>query len=384
MNINIYIYTYIWIHIHGTSLCAKCLPLGWWMVIHAAGILIICTMVCPTLCCWKVWEQEPRFSGTVSNSQASMCEFGNSRCWLAFRAGLIAVWQIFYTICSILSVLLHGSIWSTRGLARKFAQTNVAASLFTAHRSKTRALWQRGLSPVQSKLSFAPCGLSVFTSQQRALGNLKNHKTENTNYCIISIHIMHTDIYYIFLLLLTRWLGLLHSISAVILTCSKVRRFSRNSWESGDDVDLDSVAYGFMASQAGDHASRVLSGCNLRQSMADRCGSRAFWEALFTGLEVGVFDQAHRIGEEDREMMRKGCSEAYEAWKVGWRYVRFLELCVCVGGNGGQKLLGRCSWNHGTRSEWSLEISRVCLLHLALTAATPTSLPFCGDFQLHS
>ena len=30
----------------------------------------------------------------------------------------------------------------------------------------------------------------------------------------------------------------------------EVRRFSRNSWESGDDVDLDSVAYGFMASQA--------------------------------------------------------------------------------------------------------------------------------------
>eukprot|EP00434_Breviolum_minutum_P036054 symbB.v1.2.031930.t2/scaffold3763.1/size50786/1 len=83
-----------------------------------------------------------------------------------------------------------------------------------------RALWQRGLSPVQSKLSFAPCGLSV-------------------------------------------------------------RRFSRNSWESGDDVDLDSVAYGFMASQA-----------------------------LFTGLEVGVFDQIAGAGEKgcSAEVLQKACS----------------------------------------------------------------------------
>lgn len=41
--------------------------------------------------------------------------------------------------------------------------------------------------------------------------------------------------------------------SAVALRESEkfqVRRFSRTSWEAGDDVDLDSVAYGFMASQA--------------------------------------------------------------------------------------------------------------------------------------
>ena len=64
-----------------------------------------------------------------------------------------------------------------------YLQTHVAASLFTAHLLTTRALWQRGLAPVQSKLSFAPCGFSVFTSQQRAQGNLKNH---NTDYCSVS------------------------------------------------------------------------------------------------------------------------------------------------------------------------------------------------------
>lgn len=66
---------------------------------------------------------------------------------------------------------------------------------------------------------------------------------------------------------------------------SEVRRFSRNSWESGDDVDLDSVAYGFMASQ--------VRGCEWSRSkfsMALLCSISH--EALFTGLEVGVFDQA--------------------------------------------------------------------------------------------
>lgn len=43
---------------------------------------------------------------------------------------------------------------------------------------------------------------------------------------------------------------------------------SRKSWESGDDVDLDSVAYGFMASQA-----------------------------LFTALELGVFDHIAAGGD---------------------------------------------------------------------------------------
>jgi len=95
-----------------------------------------------------------------------------------------------------------------------------ASMAFKVAAAARRALWQRGLSPVQSKLSFAPCGLSV-------------------------------------------------------------RRFSRNSWESGDDVDLDSVAYGFMASQA-----------------------------LFTGLEVGVFDQIAAAGEKgcSAEVLQKACS----------------------------------------------------------------------------
>eukprot|EP00439_Symbiodinium_sp_Y106_P078417 s1097_g17.t1 len=51
-----------------------------------------------------------------------------------------------------------------------------------------------------------------------------------------------------------------------------VRAFSRTSWESGDDVDLDSVAYGFMASQA-----------------------------LFSALELGIFDKVAAAGE-------KGCA----------------------------------------------------------------------------
>jgi len=53
----------------------------------------------------------------------------------------------------------------------------------------------------------------------------------------------------------------------------QVQSFStRTSWEAGDDVDLDSVAYGFMASQA-----------------------------LFSGLELGVFDKIAAAGE-------KGCT----------------------------------------------------------------------------
>jgi len=57
------------------------------------------------------------------------------------------------------------------------------------------------------------------------------------------------------------------------------RHFSRASWESGDDVDLDSVAYGFMASQA-----------------------------LFSALELGIFDKIAAGGE-------KGCT-ADEIWKA--------------------------------------------------------------------
>lgn len=54
------------------------------------------------------------------------------------------------------------------------------------------------------------------------------------------------------------------------LPCGQVakRCASRVSWEEGDDVDLDSVAYGFMASQA-----------------------------LFTGLELNVFDKIAEAGE---------------------------------------------------------------------------------------
>ncbi|CAE8627829.1 unnamed protein product [Polarella glacialis] len=47
------------------------------------------------------------------------------------------------------------------------------------------------------------------------------------------------------------------------------RHFSRTSWESTEDVDLDSVAYGFMASQA-----------------------------LFAGLELGIFDHIAQAGEK--------------------------------------------------------------------------------------
>uniref|UniRef100_A0A7S4VLU3 O-methyltransferase domain-containing protein n=1 Tax=Alexandrium monilatum TaxID=311494 RepID=A0A7S4VLU3_9DINO len=46
------------------------------------------------------------------------------------------------------------------------------------------------------------------------------------------------------------------------------RAFSQSTWEAGDDVDIDSVAYGFMASQA-----------------------------LFAGLELGVFDHIAAAGE---------------------------------------------------------------------------------------
>eukprot|EP00933_Yihiella_yeosuensis_P079610 TRINITY_DN9272_c0_g1_i2.p1 TRINITY_DN9272_c0_g1~~TRINITY_DN9272_c0_g1_i2.p1 ORF type:complete len:394 (+),score=98.98 TRINITY_DN9272_c0_g1_i2:60-1241(+) len=57
------------------------------------------------------------------------------------------------------------------------------------------------------------------------------------------------------------------------------RNFSRASWETGDDVDLDSVAYGFMASQA-----------------------------LFSALELGVFDKIAAAGE-------KGATAA-ELWEA--------------------------------------------------------------------
>jgi len=51
-------------------------------------------------------------------------------------------------------------------------------------------------------------------------------------------------------------------------SAAATRCFSRTSWEAGDDVDLDSVAYGFMASQA-----------------------------LFAGLELGIFDHIAAAGE---------------------------------------------------------------------------------------
>ena len=57
-----------------------------------------------------------------------------------------------------------------------------------------------------------------------------------------------------------------------------MRAFSRTSWESGDDVDLDSVAYGFMASQA--QFSAVA-----RRLRADSS------QALFSALELGIFDK---------------------------------------------------------------------------------------------
>ncbi|CAE7225395.1 NMA1 [Symbiodinium sp. CCMP2456] len=57
-----------------------------------------------------------------------------------------------------------------------------------------------------------------------------------------------------------------------------VRAFSRTSWESGDDVDLDSVAYGFMASQA--QFSAVA-----RRLTTDSS------QALFSALELGIFDK---------------------------------------------------------------------------------------------
>jgi len=66
-----------------------------------------------------------------------------------------------------------------------------------------------------------------------------------------------------------------------LATPAATRQFSsvRASWEAGDDVDLDSVAYGFMASQA-----------------------------LFTALELGIFD---KIAENDQgatiEQIKKAC-----------------------------------------------------------------------------
>jgi 2-hydroxy-4-(methylsulfanyl)butanoate S-methyltransferase len=59
-----------------------------------------------------------------------------------------------------------------------------------------------------------------------------------------------------------------------------VRHFSRTSWESTDDIDLDSVAYGFMASQA-----------------------------LFTGLELGIFDKISAAGEKglSADAIRQAC-----------------------------------------------------------------------------
>lgn len=56
---------------------------------------------------------------------------------------------------------------------------------------------------------------------------------------------------------------------------------TRQSWDEGEDVDLDSVAYGFMASQA-----------------------------LFAGLELGIFDLIAEAGTKglDAAALRKECS----------------------------------------------------------------------------
>jgi len=61
------------------------------------------------------------------------------------------------------------------------------------------------------------------------------------------------------------------------------RTFSRASWEAGDDVDLDSVAYGFMASQA-----------------------------LFAGIEMGIFDKIAAAGEKglDAKSIWEACGVA--------------------------------------------------------------------------
>jgi SAM-dependent methyltransferase len=72
------------------------------------------------------------------------------------------------------------------------------------------------------------------------------------------------------------------------------RHFSRTSWEEGDDVDLDSVAYGFMASQA-----------------------------LFSGLELGLFDKIAAGGE-------KGI-QAQEIWEaVGIKAPRVTTLLTAL------------------------------------------------------
>jgi len=71
-----------------------------------------------------------------------------------------------------------------------------------------------------------------------------------------------------------------HSLHAPVV--AKARSFaSRESWQEGEDVDLDSVAYGFMASQA-----------------------------LFTALELGVFDAIAEAGEAgcSSEQIMKACS----------------------------------------------------------------------------
>lgn len=65
----------------------------------------------------------------------------------------------------------------------------------------------------------------------------------------------------------------------------QVRHFSRDSWETTDDVDLDSVAYGFMASQ--------VELCTPKRYSSTR------GQALFSGLEIGVFDKALRWLERE-------------------------------------------------------------------------------------
>ena len=91
---------------------------------------------------------------------------------------------------------------------------------------------------------------------------------------------------------------------------------------------------------------------------------------------MGVFDQVHRIGEGDRE---RDAAKHAKPRKLAEGTFNFWNCVYVFRGNGGQKLLGCCSWNYGTmgpdQSE-NFETALVCLPHLAPTAAS--------DFQLNS
>lgn len=79
-----------------------------------------------------------------------------------------------------------------------------------------------------------------------------------------------------------RWAPLAAARLRPAATVGALRRFaSRESWEAPEDVDIDSVAYGFMASQA-----------------------------LFAGLEIGLFDRVAEAGAEglDITSLRQKCA----------------------------------------------------------------------------